>query len=147
MILMKELLEESKEENSGLRRIISQVKKKKKRYNTFRIPSHISSPGFHSNLEVLKFIRTNEVTLWFNDNGKAWHCCKWSRKKVTWGCFIHEATSAHDHFKGLEFFKTPKNAASQDGHILPYSLISNFATAEVTKSFLYLALIFQIPYL
>lgn len=77
---MKELLEESKEENSG-------VRSKKNRYKIFRMPNHISSPSFHNNPEVLKFIRTNEVTLWFDDDGKAWHCCKLSRKKVTWGWF------------------------------------------------------------
>lgn len=77
------------------------------------IPRQISSPGFHNNPEVLKFIRTNEVTLWLDGDGEAWHCCNLSRKKVTWGCFTHEATGAEplkncDHFKGFELLKTLK---------------------------------------
>lgn len=40
-----------------------------------------------------------------------------------------------------------KNEDSHLRHASPYSLTSNFATAEVMKFFLYFASIFQIPYL
>lgn len=59
-----------KEEGSQHKKIVLEVKKKNM---PFRNRRQISLPSFHSNPEVLKFIRTNEVMFWLYDNGKAWH--------------------------------------------------------------------------
>lgn len=89
-------------------------------HKIFPIPSQISSPGFHNNPEALEFIRTDEVALWLDDNGEAWHCCKLSREKKHFGCFIHGATGAqplrnHHNFKGFEFLKTLKMQVHRSG--------------------------------
>lgn len=73
-------------------------------------------------------------------------------EKRSLGCVLSMKPQVLSHwrilaFQGVWVIEHTKNAGSRYGHILPYSLTSNFATAEVTKSFLYLALIFQIPYL
>lgn len=70
--MMTGILEKVEEETSGHKRITLQVKERD--IHTFRNQSPISLPGFHNNPKVLKFIRTNEVTFWLYDDGKAWHC-------------------------------------------------------------------------
>lgn len=70
MIVMIGLPEKVKEEVSQHGTIIP---KEKMRHTSIN-QSLISLPGFHSNPEVLKFIRTNKVTFWLYDDGKAWQC-------------------------------------------------------------------------
>lgn len=68
MIVMIGLLEKVKEEASQHRTNILKVKMR----HASRNQSLISLPSFHRNPEALKFIRTNKVTFWLYDDGKAW---------------------------------------------------------------------------